>query len=54
MDKLLTNDDILKAVKAVFDFAYKSDNEKIVHDSYFGKITINVPRSNLLCHNPKV
>ena len=53
MDKLLTHDDILKAAKAVFDFADRSDN-KIVHDTYFGKITINVPASNLLCHNIKV
>lgn len=54
MDKLLTNEDILKAVEAVFDFAYKSDNEKMVHDSHFGTITIDVPKSNLLCHNIKV
>ena len=53
MDKSLTHDDILKAAKAVFDFADRSDNE-IVHDSYFGKITITVPKSNLLCHNIKV
>lgn len=51
MDKLLTHEEILKAAKAVFDFADKSDNETIVHDSYFGEITINVPKSNLLCYN---
>ena len=54
MDKLLTQDDILKAAKAIFDFVDKSDNETIVHDSYFRQITINVPKSNLLCHNIKV
>lgn len=54
MNKLLTQEDILKAAKAVFDFADKSDNESIVHDSYFGQITIDVPKSNLLCHNIKV
>ena len=54
MNKLLTEEDILKAAKAVFDFVDKSDNESIVHDSYFGKITINVPKSNLLCHNVEV
>lgn len=53
MDKLLTHEDILKAAKAVFDFADKSDNESIVNECYFGKITINVPKSNLLCHNIK-
>lgn len=54
MNKLLTEEDILKATKAVFDFVDKSDNETIVHECYFGKIIINVPKSNLLCHNIKV
>lgn len=54
MNKLLTEEDILKAAKAVFDFADKSDNETIVYKCYFGKITINVPKSNLLCHNIKI
>ena len=54
MYKLLTQEDILEVAKAVFDFTNKSDNETIVHECYFGKITINVPKSNLLCHNIKV
>lgn len=54
MYKLLTQEDILKAAKAVFDFADKSDNEIIVHECYFGKIEITVPKSNLLCHDIKV
>lgn len=54
MDKLLTQEDILKAAKAVFDFAHKSDNETITHNCYFGKVTINIPKSNLLCYNLEI
>ena len=52
MDKLLTHEDILKAAKAVFED--NSNNKTIVYESYFGKITINIPESNLLCNNIKV
>ena len=52
MDKLLTEEDILKFVKDIFDFEDEQNNETIICD--FGKITINVLKSNLLCHNIKV
>ena len=42
MDNIIADKDILKAEKDIFDFVDKSDNE-IVHDSYFGKIIINIP-----------
>lgn len=54
MDNIITDKDILKAAKVVFDFADISDNETIVYTSYFGKITIISSKTNLLCHNIKV